>query len=129
MKARQRRLSQFLLASASLSLGVVFILCSLKDNLLYFVTPSELLLHPPTGKVRLGGLVKKGSVKQNAASLLFALTDGKSTVTVQYKGTIPDLFKEGQGAIVEGSFTGAVFAASTLLAKHDERYSPIQLTG
>lgn len=96
------------------------------QSVVYFATPSELLAAPVTGKTyRLGGLVEKGSLTWDPKTLdlAFRLSDGKSVVSVRHKGTPPDLFAEGRGAVVEGAWTGeGYFKASLILAKHSEEY-------
>lgn len=96
------------------------------QSAVYFVTPSELKASPVTGKVyRLGGLVAPGSLHWDARNLdlTFTLTDGQASVPVRHKGTAPDLFGEGRGAVVEGTLTtdGSV-KATQILAKHSEEY-------
>jgi len=102
---------------------------SLQENLLYFQSPSELAQQPipPGRQFRLGGLVKPGSVARQGDGLAtrFVVTDGPEEVTVEYVGILPDLFREGQGVIARGSLDGSgMFAASEVLAKHDENYMP-----
>ena len=102
------------------------------QSVVYFVTPSELLAAPvPSKTYRLGGLVQQGSLKWEPRSLdlSFTLSDGKATVAVRHKGTPPDLFAEGRGAVVEGAWTiwdsrtgDGYFKASLILAKHSEEY-------
>ncbi|MEC9063980.1 MAG: cytochrome c maturation protein CcmE, partial [Pseudomonadota bacterium] len=105
------------------------ILASFQDNLLYYVTPSEAIenIEDDQSKFRVGGLVEVGSFKRSEGSLKsrFILTDGFESIEVNYTGILPDLFREGQGIIVTGSFnTMKVFIASEVLAKHDENYMP-----
>ena len=96
------------------------------QSVVYFVTPSELLAAPvPSKTYRLGGLVQPGSLKWEPKSLdlSFTLSDGKASVPVRHKGTPPDLFAEGRGAVVEGSWTReGYFKASLIMAKHSEEY-------
>ena len=96
------------------------------QSAVYFVTPSEIQAAPVAGKpYRLGGLVTRGSVKwePRTLDLSFTLTDGKATVSVRHKGTAPDLFGEGRGAVVEGSWSpDGYFKATLILAKHSEEY-------
>jgi len=96
------------------------------QSAVYFVTPSEIQAAPVSGKsYRLGGLVTRGSVKwePRTLDLAFTLTDGKATVPVRHKGTAPDLFGEGRGAVVEGSWSPeGYFKAVLILAKHSEEY-------
>jgi cytochrome c-type biogenesis protein CcmE len=109
----------------AIALGYL-VYAGLTQSAVYFVTPSELLAAPSPGKAyRLGGLVAPGSVKWDPQSLnlTFTLTDGTTTVPVRHKGTPPDLFGEGRGAVVEGKWTGeAYFQAAMIMAKHSEEY-------
>ncbi|MBI1736630.1 MAG: cytochrome c maturation protein CcmE [Candidatus Rokubacteria bacterium] len=97
------------------------------QSAVYFVTPSELRAAPVSGKAyRVGGMVEKGTVKwePRTLDLSFTLSDGKASVPVRHKGTPPDLFGEGRGAVVEGSWTpDGHFRATTILAKHSEEYT------
>jgi cytochrome c-type biogenesis protein CcmE len=101
-----------------------------RDSLVYFYTPTELTQKQDEvrGKaLRLGGMVVDGSIRWDPQTLLltFQLTDGQGTVSVRHKGTAPDLFKEGAGAVVEGTWTpDGYFRASTIMAKHSEEYKP-----
>ncbi|MGH6969281.1 MAG: cytochrome c maturation protein CcmE [Stellaceae bacterium] len=133
MTRKRRRLYFVLGGVALLGLAVGFTLSALNANLVFFYGPSELYdqLHAhhvqPGQLVRIGGLVAAGSVKHEAdgSTLDFTVTDGRKSVPVTYRGTVPDLFREGQGVVVEGRLTTAgTFKATTLLAKHDERYMP-----
>jgi cytochrome c-type biogenesis protein CcmE len=102
------------------------IYAGLTQSVVYFVTPSELLAAPVTGKAyRLGGMVQAGSVRWEPGNLdlSFVLSDGKTTIPVRHKGSPPDLFAEGRGAVVEGTWTGdGHFRASLIMAKHSEEY-------
>jgi cytochrome c-type biogenesis protein CcmE len=103
------------------------------ENLVYFFTPSEVVAFSPEHyqkKVRVGGMVVKGSVKSqtNTVGMTFQLTDGEATIPVAFEGIPPDLFKEGQGAVVEGVWTaGKEFHSTMIMAKHSEDYMPIEL--
>jgi cytochrome c-type biogenesis protein CcmE len=96
------------------------------QSMVYFVTPSELRATPVPGKAyRLGGMVQAGTLRWEPRSLdlAFTLSDGKTSVPVRHKGTPPDLFAEGRGAVVEGTWTGeGYFKASLIMAKHSEEY-------
>ena len=96
------------------------------QSAVYFVTPSELRASPVTGKAyRLGGLVARGSLRWDARTLdlAFTLTDGQASIPVRHKGTAPDLFGEGRGAVVEGTLTSDGYVKATqILAKHSEEY-------
>ena len=110
---------------------LLFAYLNLKKNIFYFKSPSEVFID--TGlenntKVRVGGMVKKDSIKQNNQEIKFILTDFKEEIIVVYKGAVPNLFAEGKGAVVEGTLTDKKFLiASRILAKHDENYMPPQL--
>lgn len=132
MTRRQRR-GAFLLSAAVaaiVALGVA--VTALGDRVLYFYTPSEAkrALPAPGKVVNLGGLVEAGSVKHaEKATIGFAITDSKERVLVRFTGILPDLFREGQGVVATGSFQGdGLFVASRVLAKHDERYMPPELS-
>ena len=109
-------------------LGLVY--SGVKESAVYFYTPTELNQQKDSvaGKsLRVGGMVMDGSVKWDPQSLLltFKLTDGQGTVLVRHKGTAPDLFKEGAGAVVEGTWSpDGYFRSSTIMAKHSEEYKP-----
>jgi cytochrome c-type biogenesis protein CcmE len=126
---RKRRLIAVLLIMAGVGVASTIAFYSLQENLLYFQSPSELAQQPmPAGRqFRLGGLVKPGSVERQGEGLTtqFVVTDGPEEVTVEYVGTLPDLFREGQGVIARGALDDSgLFAASEVLAKHDENYMP-----
>lgn len=128
MTRRQRRtvflLSALALAACATALGVL----ALGDSVLYFYTPSEAKARnvPAGERINLGGLVLEGSVERpGGIEVRFKVTDTKENVPVTYSKDLPDLFREGQGVVVTGSFReDGVFAASNVLAKHDEKYMP-----
>jgi cytochrome c-type biogenesis protein CcmE len=104
-------------------------LSAFSDNLVFFVTPSDLAKeHPGSRSFRLGGLVQQGTVERSSGGLptaRFKVTDGSRSVEVTYKGILPDLFREGQGVVALGTLQGdGDFKASEVLAKHDETYMP-----
>ena len=109
----------------AMALGYM-IYAGVTQSAVYFVTPTELKASPVAGKAyRLGGMVVKGSLtwEPKTLALAFGLTDGKTTVPVTHRGTPPDLFGEGRGAVVEGKWTTAgYFQATQILAKHSEEY-------
>lgn len=126
---RKRRLIALLLILAGVGVASTVAFYSLQENLLYFQSPSDLAMQPipPGRQFRLGGLVKPGSVsrEQDGLATRFVVTDGPKEVTVEFVGILPDLFREGQGVIARGSLDQAgLFAASEVLAKHDENYMP-----
>ena len=125
MTPKTNRLFGLMLFFIPLSLGVFFLMSALKSNIVYFISPSELVnSNNINQKLRLGGLVEEDSIISKGKLVKFRITDGNKSVLVQYKGILPDLFKEKQGVIVEGEFDSLIFNASNLLAKHDENYIP-----
>lgn len=128
MTRRQRRLTLIGSALGTVALAVGLVLFALKDSIVFFNSPTDLAEKhiAPGQRMRVGGLVKEGSLSRgDNLAVHFALTDGSSEVTVAYRGQLPDLFREGQGAVAEGALdTSGTFQADTILAKHDERYMP-----
>jgi len=128
MTRKQKRLTLIGSAVGVLALAVGLILFALRDNVVFFYGPGELVeKHVGAGtRLRIGGLVKTGTlVRLEGKSVKFDVTDGKADVPVTYTGLLPDLFKEGQGVVAEGALDNAgVFKADSILAKHDERYMP-----
>ena len=108
-------------------LSVFLILQSLKDNVIYFQSPSEikLLVELDKNKIRVGGMVKKQSVLVNSEEINFIITDFKNEINVRYSGAVPNLFEEGKGVVAEGFLKDRnYFMATKILAKHDENYMP-----
>jgi len=113
-----------------LAVALALILTALSGQMVYFYTPSEALAkHVPAGQFfRLGGLVADGSWKKQGETNTFVLGDGKGQMTVEFTGILPDLFREGQGIVAEGSMgPNGTFTATNVLAKHDENYIPKQI--
>lgn len=127
MRRRDQRLIVIAAAGALLVLAAFLVLTGLKDSVVYFAAPSELAQKAKPGhRIRLGGLVVRGSLQHDSnGEIHFAVTDNHAQVEVHYAGLLPDLFREGQGVVAEGSYTpGADFEATRILAKHDETYMP-----
>jgi cytochrome c-type biogenesis protein CcmE len=128
MTRKQRRLVLISSALLTLSFAVGLVLLALRDNIVFFYGPSELAQKAPQpgSRLRLGGLVKQGSLKhENGQTVRFAVTDTKQEIEVTYTGLLPDLFREGQGVVAEGALgPDNLFRADSVLAKHDERYMP-----
>jgi cytochrome c-type biogenesis protein CcmE len=128
MTRKQRRAVFILLTVSVLALAVLLVAVALRDTIVFFFTPREVAERAiPAGKrIRLGGLVAEGSLKRGAGMQVeFAITDRTKTITVSYRGILPDLFREGQGVVAEGTLDGAGhFLADVVLAKHDENYMP-----
>ena len=124
------RRGRLLLGAAVIAVALgALIFTGVRQSMVYFVTPSELLAaDSATGRAyRLGGMVVQGSLTQNVSAheQRFVLTDGKASVPVYHRGIPPDLFAEGRGAVVEGTLgTDGTFLASTIMAKHSEEYRP-----
>ena len=128
MTRKQRRLVLIGSGMAVLAVAVALMLNALRDSIVFFNSPSDVVdKQVPTGtRIRLGGLVKNGSVvRGNNLSVRFEVTDGKNGILVNYQGVLPDLFREGQGVVTEGALDpGGTFKADSILAKHDETYMP-----
>ena len=128
MTRKQRRLSLIGAALGVLALAVALVLSALKDSIVFFNSPTDLVEKQIKSgtRIRVGGLVKEGSVSRgDSLAVRFEVTDGKSTVPVAFQGLLPDLFREGQGIIAEGTLDGSgTFRADSVLAKHDENYMP-----
>ena len=128
MKARSKRLMLVGGGVVLLVAAVALVLSAFQQNLVFFHTPTEIAEgKAPLGKTfRVGGMVEEGSIAREADGITvrFAITDTAKVIPVTYKGTLPDLFKEGKGAVVQGKLEGGVFRATEVLAKHDENYMP-----
>lgn len=128
MTRKQKRMATILGGLAVLGLAAGIALYALSDAIVFFYTPSEVATKEvqPGQRIRLGGLVENGSlVRGPDATVSFVVTDMTKTLAVAYRGQLPDLFREGQGVVAEGSLDAAgIFQADTVLAKHDENYMP-----
>jgi cytochrome c-type biogenesis protein CcmE len=124
---RGRRLVLIGAALVVLGAAAALALSALRESIVFFVTPSELAAKPvePGKRLRIGGLVKEGSVQRAGLEARFVVTDGARDLGVVYRGVLPDLFREKQGVVAEGVLdANGVFRADTVLAKHDETYMP-----
>jgi cytochrome c-type biogenesis protein CcmE len=129
MTRKQQRLGLLALGMAALGGATALVLTAFNDNLVFFYSPSELRTKAVAvdRRVRIGGLVQAHSLSRagDGHGISFRITDGSADIAVVYQGALPDLFREGQGAVAEGKLRpDGVFAASTVLAKHDENYMP-----
>ena len=128
MTRRGRRLSLIAVSLAVVGAAVAIALYALSDSIVFFYSPTEVVekaVHPGA-RLRVGGLVKAGSVvKLSDENMSFVVTDGANELKVAYQGLLPDLFREGQGVVAEGVLAApGEMRAETILAKHDERYMP-----
>ena len=127
MTPKRRRLWLLLGSLATLGVAAALVLTALNDNIVFFYSPTQVAEKhvAPDRHFRLGGLVEAGSVKKDGQFVRFKVTDLQQSVDVVYRGLLPDLFREGQGVIAEGSLgADGVFIAREVLAKHDENYMP-----
>ena len=133
MTRKQKRLFGIAAIGAVIGVAVLLITVALRDEIVFFYDPSEVVLEnkvKPGQNFRLGGLVEDGSVQKNDTKVSFVITDGAESVAVNYNGILPDLFREGQGVITEGALSSdGTFTATNVLAKHDENYIPKELEG
>jgi cytochrome c-type biogenesis protein CcmE len=127
MKHKHQRLVLISSVLIGFGLSIALMLIAFRDTMVFFYTPSD-LLHKnisPKQRLRIGGLVEISSVHQTAETVHFKITDQKDVINVVYKGLLPDLFREGQGVVAEGYLLDPMnFQATTILAKHDEKYMP-----
>ena len=124
MSPKQRRLIAVAAIAALLAVAVALVLGALRENIVFFYTPSEIPADADGSAIRLGGLVKTGSVEIDGLKSRFVVTDGDAEIAVSFDGALPSLFREGQGVVAEGRISGAGLTASNVLAKHDETYMP-----
>ena len=127
----KNRLSIFLGISVLSIVVITFIFKTLEDNVLYFYSPSEIEENNEivfNSNIRIGGMVKNGSVKVNENEIKFIVTDYRNEIIVSYQGTVPALFAEGKGVVAEGKLQDKkFFLAKRILAKHDENYMPPEI--
>lgn len=131
MKPKNQRLALILAAALAVLAAVLLAMWGLKDRAAYFYTPADIAAGKasPNTAMRLGGMVEQGSVRKAAdgVTINFVVTDGQARTPVNFRGIVPDLFREGSGVVAEGRLSGGTFVADNILAKHDERYMPPQL--
>jgi cytochrome c-type biogenesis protein CcmE len=129
MTRKRKRLLFLLLGLGAFGGATAMVLAAFNDNLVFFYSPSELTAQHvgPDRRIRIGGLVEEHSLVRAAdgRAVTFRVTDGNKELSVAYDGILPDLFREGQGVVAEGKLRAdGMFAASSVLAKHDEKYMP-----
>jgi len=126
MKPKHQRLALLGLGVLVLGAAAALVLTAFEDNLVFFHSPTELATKDvsPQQRLRIGGLVAENSVVKSGSDVRFVVTDGAHSINVAYRGLLPDLFREGQGIVAEGTFQNGTFTAREVLAKHDENYMP-----
>jgi len=127
MKPRHKRIAIIAGGLAAIGIASALVLNALDSNIALYVTPSEVAAGkaPKDKAFRIGGMVKEGSIKRVDTTVSFVVTDTVKEIPVSYTGILPDLFKEGKGAVVQGKLgPDGRFTASEVLAKHDENYMP-----
>lgn len=127
MKRKHKRLTFVGLALLLIAAAAGLILSAFEESIVFFHSPTDIVEKSPTPdrRLRLGGLVEEGSVAKMADAVVnFRITDMANSVEVSYRGILPDLFREGQGVVAEGTYVSGVFKADEVLAKHDENYMP-----
>jgi len=130
LQARKNRLWKLILILFLSAGGISLILFSLNSKLDLFYTPSEMLQADikPGYRIKLGGMVKNGSINRNGTIITFQVTDFVQEVPVTFNGVTPDLFKEDSGVVILGYFINGMFEAEEIFAKHDENYMPPELS-
>jgi cytochrome c-type biogenesis protein CcmE len=131
-KPKHQRLALLLIAAVAVAIAVMMAMWGLRARAAYFYTPSEVVAGKaaPGQFIRLGGMVDPGSLRRAAdgVTVHFSLNDGERSVPVEFRGILPDLFRENSGAVAEGALrSDGTFVADNILAKHDERYMPPEL--
>lgn len=127
MKPRHKKLAWVLVGLTGIAVAGALVLNAFQSNLVFFYTPTEVLAGqaPVNRAFRMGGLVEQNSVKREGLKVSFVVTDLHQRIGVMYEGLLPDLFREGQGVVVQGRLDGdRGFRAQQVLAKHDEKYMP-----
>ena len=129
MSPKAKRLGVATVIAILLSTAVMLVLGALRENIVFFYTPSEVISTKLNAgqALRLGGLVKDGSVTIDGLRSVFTVTDGENDIVVLYDNALPSLFREGQGVVAEGSLVNGNFMATNVLAKHDENYMPAEV--
>ena len=129
-RRRQGRLTTIALAAIALSAALGLTLFALQDQVVFFKSPADIAAAPPAvgERIRIGGLVKEGSLVREGREASFLVTDTEADVAVVHTGILPDLFREGQGVVIDGAMErSGTFRADTVLAKHDENYVPAEV--
>ena len=129
-RRRRNRLTMIAFAGVTLAAALGLVLFALQDEIVFFKSPADIATAPPGvgERIRIGGLVKEGSVERAGNVATFLVTDTAADVAVTHTGILPDLFREGQGVVIDGALgMDGIFVADTVLAKHDENYVPAEV--
>jgi cytochrome c-type biogenesis protein CcmE len=128
MSRKRRRLLAVTIGLSLFGTATAMVLAAFSNDLVFFYSPSDLVARSigADHRIRIGGMVERGTLVHAGGEVVsFRITDGKTNIAVTYTGSLPDLFREGQGVVAEGRLRpDGVFAAATILAKHDEKYMP-----
>jgi cytochrome c-type biogenesis protein CcmE len=131
MKPKNQRLVLVSAALAAILVAALLAMWGLRNQASFFFTPADIVAGKAADgrAARLGGMVQKGSIRHepDGVTIRFVVTDGRAATPVVFRGIVPELFREGSGAVAEGRMQGGTFVADTILAKHDERYMPPEL--
>lgn len=132
---KKQRVMLLIFGGVALTVSTILVSVAMRDSIVFFFGPSELMEKEAAGEItperrlRVGGLVVEGSVvRGDGETVTFRVTDMENEVGVAYTGILPDLFAEGEGVVAEGSYEAGFFTAETVLAKHDEKYMPREVT-
>ncbi len=131
IKTKQNRLVVLLIFLFLMIFGIIYSIKILEDNILYFFSPTQINQKNNidyTKKIRIGGMVKKGSISIEGDEIKFVVTDYENEIIVSYSGTVPNLFSEDKGVVAEGNLKDKnFFIAKRIVAKHDENYMPPEI--
>jgi cytochrome c-type biogenesis protein CcmE len=130
MTRKRRRLYLVIMGMLALGASVGLVLNAISADIVFFYSPTDLVTkHIPEGRrMRIGGLVERGTLKRDGKTVTFRITDNTNSIPVTYTGILPDLFREGQGVVAEGRIRpDGIFGATEILAKHDQKYMPPQV--
>ena len=129
-RRRQGRLMTIALVGVAIAAAIALTLFALQDEIVFFKSPADIAAEPPAigERLRVGGLVKEGSLDREGDTARFIVTDTEADLPIVHVGILPDLFREGQGVVIDGAMgPDGVFRADTVLAKHDENYVPAEV--
>lgn len=128
MTRKKRRMTLIGVGAVLIAGAAALVSFAFQDAIAFFKTPTEIAADPPAEnqRLRIGGMIVEGSLQKGAMNI-FRVTDFETEIEVRFEGVLPDLIKEGQGAVADGRLVGGVFVAEEVLAKHDEKYMPAEI--